>query len=117
MRKKLIGLVFTVCLMCSACTAKNQSEQPQSSDLNQAKQLEIQTVQETENDSQSYWGTVAHNFAKGEGGYYYMDNGDSYLMFLMKKHRKAIRYVPCRIVSIIRQTAMRMLEHKKVPDI
>ena len=81
MRKKLIGLVFTVCLMCSACTAKNQSEQPQSSDLNQAKQLEIQTVQETENDSQSYWGTVAHNFAKGEGGYYYMDNGDSYLMF------------------------------------
>ena len=41
MRKKLIGLVFTVCLMCSACTAKNQSEQPQSSDLNQAKQLEI----------------------------------------------------------------------------
>ena len=45
------------------------------------KQLEIQTVQETENDSQSYWGTVAHNFAKGEGGYYYMDNGDSYLMF------------------------------------
>lgn len=37
MRKKLIGLVFTVCLMCSACTAKNQSEQPQSSDLNQAK--------------------------------------------------------------------------------
>lgn len=31
MRKKLIGLVFTVCLMCSACTAKNQSEQPQSS--------------------------------------------------------------------------------------
>ena len=48
MRKKLIGLVFTVCLMCSACTAKNQSEQPQSSDLNQAKQLEIQTVQETE---------------------------------------------------------------------
>ena len=70
MRKKLIGLVFTVCLMCSACTAKNQSEQPQSSDLNQAKQLEIQTVQETENDSQSYWGTVAHNFVKGEGGYY-----------------------------------------------
>ena len=61
--------------------AKNQSEQPQSSDLNQAKQLEIQTVQETENDSQSYWGTVAHNFVKGEGGYYYMDNGDSYLMF------------------------------------
>ena len=47
MRKKLIGLVFTVCLMCSACTAKNQSEQPQSSDLNQAKQLEIQTAQET----------------------------------------------------------------------
>lgn len=92
---------------------QNQSEQPQSSDLNQAKQLEIQTVQETENDSQSYWGTVAHNFAKGEGGYYYMDNGDSYLMFLMKKHRKAIRYVPCRIVSIIRQTAMRMLEHKR----
>lgn len=53
MRKKLIGLVFTVCLMCSACTAKNQSEQPQSSDLNQAKQLEIQTVQETENDSRA----------------------------------------------------------------
>ena len=41
MRKKLIGLVFTVCLMCSACTAKNQSEQPQSSDLNQASSLKF----------------------------------------------------------------------------
>lgn len=45
--------------------------------------INISNLGKDTSDSQSYWTPGAHNFAKGEGGYYYtvMNNMEMYLMF------------------------------------
>lgn len=75
----ILTIVFTV-YACGRNSKETQQSQ-ESSNLNNAKQIDILPVKESEYDLQNYWGTITHNFAKGDGGYYYTDNHGNYLMF------------------------------------
>jgi hypothetical protein len=81
MRKRIQKIFLILCLLTvafSGCGAKTKVEEKTVDDG--ASKAEIANLG-TDDSSQNYWFTVVHNFAKGNGGYYYMGKNSTYLYF------------------------------------
>lgn len=74
MRKiKKAGIYISVLLLfCIPGCGRQKQASPAVQDLSSSPVLELSAIGSSDTDSQPYWGTFVHNFARAEGGYYYM---------------------------------------------
>jgi hypothetical protein len=81
MKKRIQKIFLALCLLTvafSGCGTKTKVEEKTVDDG--VSKAEIANLG-TDDSSQNYWFTNVHNFAKGNGGYYYMSNDSTYLCF------------------------------------
>lgn len=77
---RLIRIAVVLVLICTMTGCTKEKKNKETINLNESNMMDINLINKQEEDAQSYWGGLVHNFARGEGGYYYQSNSD-FLMF------------------------------------